>query len=205
MTKPMINDPHTINKKRFTEAWLALGATRDNAFYWLDFQYQESHRYYHNLEHIEECLGWLDQVSHLVQRRSELEVAIWFHDAIYAPYSLHNEALSAKQFSKLATKANMTSAAILRISDLIRATIKHDATEGDAAYLNDIDLSILGSAPIRFQRYERDIRKEYSSIPEVPYKEARANILAGLLDRPKIYQTPYFARLETQARENLSQ
>ncbi len=69
----------------------------------------------------------------------------------------------------------------------------------------DIDLAILGAAPLRYARFERDIRREYACFDELQYRAGRARVLAGFLQRLSIYQTyPFATRLEAQARDNLS-
>ena len=62
-----------------------------------------------------------------------------------------------------------------RVADLILAT-KHAAvpTDADARLVVDIDLSILGSAEERFDRYERDVRREYRWVPGFIYRRKRA-------------------------------
>ena len=94
---------------------------------------------------------------------------------------------------------------VARIERMILAT-KHDAIpeDGDARLLVDIDLAILGSAPGRFDAYERQIREEYAWVPEADFRAGRARLLRSLLDRPRIYATDWFHdRLEEKARANL--
>ncbi len=84
---------------------------------------------------------------------------------------------------------------------------RHDCTPSgtDAALLVDVDLAILGAAPLRFSEYERQIREEYSWVPFDDYRTARARILAAFLDgRASVYTTASFQHLEPQARVNLS-
>ncbi|HEY9014053.1 MAG TPA: hypothetical protein VIM84_03190, partial [Gemmatimonadales bacterium] len=74
----------------------------------------------------------------------------------------------------------------------------------DARLLCDIDLSILGRDPSRFEQFEQQIRQEYARVPELLYRNGRSRILSGFLQRASIYQTPAFvAEYETQARRNL--
>ena len=68
----------------------------------------------------------------------------------------------------------------------------------------DADLSILGAPPDEFDRYEGQIRREYAFVPEAEWRERRPRILRRFLDRPRIFETPEFARLEAPARSNLS-
>jgi predicted metal-dependent HD superfamily phosphohydrolase len=54
-------------------------------------------RYYHNLTHIEDCLGALAGVDHLsAAEREILTAAIWWHDVVYDATRSDNEELSAR-------------------------------------------------------------------------------------------------------------
>ena len=85
------------------------------------------------------------------------------------------------------------------------ATAGHDAHGNQDAHLViDIDLAILGAAPVRFAEYEQQVRAEYAAVPLEMYKQKRGELLASFLARPAIYGTPELhARLEAQARINL--
>ena len=58
--------------------------------------------------------------------------------------------------------------------ELIVAT-KHDAVpkDADAGLLVDIDLSILGADPERFDEYERQVRFEYQWVADDAFRAAR--------------------------------
>lgn len=186
------------HRARFVRCWQELGASAA-PFDLLMARYAEPQRAYHNGEHLEECLAWLDAST----PSRELELAIFFHDAVYDPSASDNEAQSAALFRALAEGADAQ--AVARISTLILSTAKHDGEAGDAALLADIDLSILGASPARYARFERDIRREYARYDDVSYARGRARVLAGFLERMSIYRTPFFAaRLEAQARDNLA-
>ena len=103
------------------------------------------------------------------------------------------------------TATGIAAGSVARISQLIVAT-KHTAAlaTGDTAYLLDVDLSILGQSAADFDAYDLAIRQEYEWVPEPDYREARARILNGFLQRPTIFQTSFFqSRLEQPARDNL--
>ena len=194
-----------LERERFLREWESLGASHDNAFDALDALYAEPHRAYHNAEHVAECLAWLDQTWDLAERPSEIAIAIFFHDAIYAPGASDNEARSAELFERLARQAQVPVDATGRVVALIESTAAHRETEGDGALLNDIDLAILGAPPERYARYEQDVRAEFGAVREGPYRAGRARFLRELLGRSQIYRTPRLAALlEEQARSNLA-
>jgi predicted metal-dependent HD superfamily phosphohydrolase len=92
-----------------------------------------------------------------------------------------------------------------RIADLILFTRHAIEPEGpDAEALVDVDLSILGAAPARFDEYEVQVREEYSWVPEETFRKRRGEILEQFLARRHIYSTSAFReRYEQGARANL--
>lgn len=92
-----------------------------------------------------------------------------------------------------------------RIRALVMVT-RHDAlpATADEQLLVDVDLSILGASPKRFDEYERQVQAEYAWVPGWLFQCKRRAILEGFLARPFIFNTPHFRiALEAQARENL--
>ena len=74
----------------------------------------------------------------------------------------------------------------------------------DAQFLVDVDLWILAAPADRFDQYEAQIRREYSWVPEIEYRQKRSRLLQKFLDRPNIYLTANFhARFEQPARQNI--
>ena len=133
-----------------------------------------------------------------------VELAIWFHDAVYDPQAADNEARSAGLARDWMGKCGAAAALTDAVGQLILATKSHDATlHADAPLLVDVDLSILGQPPDRFWEYERQIRDEYSWVDKGMSAARRAEILQRFLARARIYHTAlFFHRLETQARTN---
>jgi predicted metal-dependent HD superfamily phosphohydrolase len=79
------------------------------------------------------------------------------------------------------------------------------ACYADAEIVVDVDLSILGAAPERFEEYERQIRAEYRWVPGFLFRRKRAKILQEFLARPRIFSTQTFIdRYEQQARANIA-
>jgi predicted metal-dependent HD superfamily phosphohydrolase len=172
----------------------------------LQARYAEPARAYHTQQHLRECFEHLDGASALAERLAEVQVALWFHDAIYDTRAQDNEARSAQWAREALDGAGVASEVGLRVHALVMATRHAAEPEGaDATLLVDVDLSILGAPDARFAEYERQIRREYEWVPEPAYRGARAKVLRSFLDRPAIYGTPWFAsRLEERARTNLA-
>ncbi len=172
----------------------------------------EPHRHYHDQRHLRECLALWARWCGLGVRVGEVAIALWFHDAIYdpqAPRAGSNELDSAAWAARSLIRAGLASETAQRGHDLVMAT-QHDApaalaSGADAQLLVDIDLSILGSPPERFERYDQDVRKEYAWVPGFRYRDLRAQVLQGFLDRPRLYHgEAAVALLEGQARINLA-
>jgi predicted metal-dependent HD superfamily phosphohydrolase len=170
----------------------------------LQRMYCEPGRYYHTDQHVAECLKALDQHAHLADKSVEVELAIWFHDAVYDSRRSDNEeqcaALARRQLSSVGADAG----SIDRVESMILATKSHQANGRDVELLLDIDLGILGQPPAVFNSYDAAIRKEYAWVPEEQYLAGRAAVLQSFLDRPRIYCTRTFRdAYEEQARRNL--
>ena len=165
--------------------------------------YAEPQRAYHTLQHLEECLVILDdaKTTGLITKPDLIEMALWFHDAVYDPQGSENEELSAK----MAVEALGESVMSREVVRLILLTKSHQPGEGpDDAWIIDIDLAIFAQPMERVLEYERQIRQEYAWVPEVVYVEKRAEILSGFLNRHHLYLTAWACeRFEARARENL--
>jgi predicted metal-dependent HD superfamily phosphohydrolase len=168
-------------------------------------RYSELHRKYHTVQHLGECLAHFDAVRLLAKQPAEIEMALWFHDAIYDTQRHDNEEKSADWAREVLLAHGAAAAAAQRVHDLVMAT-RHTAlpADPDEQLLVDIDLSILGAGPDRFAEYEQQIRDEYAFVPAPLFRQKRGEILQAFLDRPVIYSTAHFREtLEARARENL--
>ena len=197
-----------ITQSRWKRLWQSIPATGDGEawFSHLVHRYSEPHRHYHNLQHLNECLMELDQVRPQVAQPAMLETALWFHDAIYDSQSgAHNESLSADLAAKALREDCVEEPFIEGVHSLILMTKTHIVNDApDAAFMCDIDLSILGREEERFSAYEKAIRQEYAWVPEAEYVAGRRRVLEGFLERSHLYATPHFReRYEKKARLNL--
>jgi len=194
---------------RWKATWQELGVPIEpsllSAFDELIARYSEPHRKYHTVRHLDECFAKLDDVRPFAEHPAEVEVALWFHDAIYEKRSAQNEAKSADLAAATVRNAGKPAECAKRVSELIMATCHAAVPQNiDAKVLVDVDLSILGETPERFDEYERQVREEYSWVPEFMFKIERRKILKEVLARPAIFSTEKFLkRYECQARANI--
>jgi predicted metal-dependent HD superfamily phosphohydrolase len=191
---------------RFRNLWLRCSgadATANAAWQQLEALYTEPHRHYHTLAHIADSLGHLDAVApQLADDADAVELAIWFHDAVYSVAQFeypYNEARSAAFFATLA-RGELADRLVAKVEELILATT-HKALHEDRAcrYLVDIDLAGIGAPWSEFLANSAAIQREQNSTPE-----QEVEFLEVLNAREHIYQTSYFStRLEASARENI--
>ncbi len=199
---------NSFNSTRWNKLWRAAGGQPDPepGFNELLSRYSEPNRHYHNTRHIADCLDEFDSVKSLAKEPLAVELAIWFHDAIYDPRAADNEERSAELAKQRVLEAGLGPGLANSAAALVMATKEHDKTfHPDAPLLVDIDLSILGQDAKRFWEYEEQIRKEYEWVSENVFKAKRAEILGRFLARARIYNTAhYFQNYEARARANLS-
>lgn len=188
-------------------SWRALGVSPDMSL--LDTllrAYSEPHRSYHTLQHLEECFSKLDELRILTEHAAEIELALWFHDAIYDVTRHDNEERCADWAYASMLAGGIGHEAAQRTRNLILTT-RHLGVPGDvdAAILTDLDLAILGAPSDRFDEYEQQIRAEYRHIADDVFIKRRRALLQGFLARTKIFSTLLFhAKYEQQARDNLA-
>ncbi len=193
-------------QERWLQLWQSAGLGGDAAAWYekLTRAYAEPQRHYLSQRHIAECLAEFDGAKHLAQDPAAVELALWFHDAVYDPKAGDNEERSAAMAVNC-LEAGGQSKLAATVSSLVMATKSHSIEAGpDAGLLEDVDLSILGKDEPRFLEYEAQIREEYSRVPALVFKPKRAEILQRFLDRERIYATDLFAaKYEDSARRNL--
>ena len=188
--------------------WCGLGVKGDGAELrqkLLD-AYAEPQRHYHTLQHLVECIEHLQENLDQALAPAEVEIAQWFHDAIYDLMASNNEQQSADWAVSALTEAQVATDKIERIKTLIMATQHSAKPQGqDQQLLVDIDLAILGATGPRFEEYETQVRAEYAWVPEPLFRAKRQEILMEFLGRNPLYNTPRLRnKLEQQAQANLT-
>jgi len=195
-------------RDRWEAVWQKLYALAPNdVFDELIRAYSSPDRFYHNLAHIQDCLSVFDQAKFLAVGPEEVELAIWFHDAVYHTRRNDNEQKSAAWARSVIRQAGLSTDIADRVSHSILATRHNmEVIDADAQLLVDIDLSILGREADVFWAYEENIRREYAWVSDSQFRQKRVEILRGFLDRQYIYcHEKYREMFEESARLNLKQ
>ena len=160
-------------------------------------------RRFHNLRHVGDCLRRFDNVASLLSDPDAVEVALWFHDAVYVPSDADNERHSAHLFLTQSKGADPVFRR--RVCGLILAT-RHvgEAHSNDRRFIGDIDLAGFGATWEEFMREGDSLREEFAAQPDAQYYAGQVCFLARLKQRPWFFATDYFRdRYEAKAQANL--
>lgn len=162
-------------------------------------------RKYHNTPHLYACLQHFSKVRNQLQDPLAVELALWFHDAIYWPWLPKNEEKSALWAVQFIKKMGLCTSLAQQVEQHILDT-RHQVTPGlgDAQWVVDIDLAVLAQSQTVYQQFEQDVRGEYRWVRWSRYVKGRSAVLQSFVDRPRVYSTPwFFDRYEVSARSNL--
>ncbi|MER6520651.1 hypothetical protein ABT246_27830 [Streptomyces sp. NPDC001553] len=167
----------------------------------------EPQRRYHTTAHLADVLARIDVLAPHACDLAAVELAAWFHDAVYRPDRSENEERSAvlaeRALPELGIDADRTAA----VARLVRLTVTHDPAPGDVdgEVLCDADLAVLAGEPDAYAAYVAAVRAEYGFVPDDAFREGRAAVLRQLLGLPRLFRTPYgAAHWEAPARRNLA-
>ena len=185
-------------------------ATLDILWRDIDERYSEPVRAYHTLVHLQQLFDQFEQLKIKLKQPAIVALALFYHDVIYAPTRSDNELKSA-EYAVEALRPYFSAAQCQHIYALIMMTANHKLAECsnaqknfDAAYLLDMDLSILGASWSEYEQYAQAVRQEYAHVSNIDYRVGRIAVLTELLAHPTLYLTDYYStRLETQARQNI--
>ena len=164
--------------------------------------YDDRDRGYHDLRHLAEVLGRLDELmtgDH--PTRDAVLLAAWFHDAVHQGQGDDEERSAQLAEHELAGTPHAD-----EVARLVRLTATHRPAEDDldGQLLCDADLAILAAPQERYDDYTAGVREEYSAIPDPAFREGRRSILEDLLAKPTLFHTPQARdRWEARARANV--
>jgi predicted metal-dependent HD superfamily phosphohydrolase len=206
----MNGDPSVNLRQRFTEMWnrcLLPGAEASSGEIFDDLvkRYREPHRRYHGWAHVKHCLTQFDLAASAMKSPDAVEMALWFHDAVYLPGGQDNERDSAALF-QAAAAGPQPNAYVQTVCDYILLTRHQEVPiDADGCFVVDIDLSPLGVRWTDYLRDSENIRWEAPQVSDDVFFRAQAAFLKAMLARPQIFRTDlFFLRYEAVARENMT-
>ncbi|MGO4459671.1 hypothetical protein AB4039_20585 [Streptomyces sp. M-16] len=167
----------------------------------------EPHRRYHTTAHLAHVLDRVDVLAPHAADPSAVELAAWFHDAVYRPDRSENEERSAALAERALVELGVDPARTAEVARLVRLTVTHDPAPGDSdgEVLCDADLAVLAGAPQAYAAYAAAVREEYAFVPDEAFRTGRAAVLRQLLALPRLFRTPHGAEhWEAPARDNLT-
>lgn len=175
--------------------------------------YTQPHRHYHNINHINDCLTELENMPPKILFRNQkgidehsiVEKAIWYHDAVYNPYSVRNELNS---ISLLPTITEYNASLIDAVRDAILATMCHTITQDKISLstqvMLDIDLSGFGKPTSECLENGENVRNEYYKTNNLDFYTGRLKFLQTIMERESLYYTDYFRdKYHEQSQKNM--
>ncbi|MDT4998365.1 MAG: hypothetical protein QOK12_470, partial [Mycobacterium sp.] len=167
-------------------------------------RWSEPQRRHHNVAHLREVLAAIGLLADrgLAFDRDAVDLAAWFHDAVYDVGRDDNEDRSAE----LARERLAASPLRDEVARLVLLTKTHLPADGDVngAVFSDADLSVLGSDPARYARYAAAVREEYAAVPDDVFARTRVRVLTALLEGSVFHTQAGRELWEDRARSNLT-
>ncbi len=167
----------------------------------------EPHRRYHDLAHLVAVLRRVDELAEEAEDVDPVQLAAWFHDAVYDPMRSDNEAASAALAEDLLAQLGVEPGVVAEVSRLVRMTASHvvEAEDDNGAVLVDADLAILAADDDAYAAYVDGVRAEFGHLDDTTFAHGRAQVLRGLLARQPLFATPSGRRRwEQRARTNMA-
>ena len=176
-------------------------------------RWTSAERVHHNLKRLIGVLARVDELAAETHEPDVVRIAAWYHGAVFTSSAQHayahrggadaegSAALARGELEELGVPEDV----IARVEKLIVCLSRHVAPPDDidAQALCDADLGGLAAEPQRYEAYRREVRAEYSHIPERDYVEARLAIVSKLLERRALFASPLGRAWENAARDNL--
>ena len=194
-----------MDRERFERLWeRCIGGGAGAVFDELDALYREPHRRYHTSAHVEHCLRCFDLAADRMDEPDAVEMALWFHDAVYDIPTEENELRSAELF---AARAGGRGSERFRskVHRLIMVTTHREPPETlDESFIVDIDLSSFGLPWEEFLRDSLAVREEFPLVPDAEFYPRHRKFVESLVARPAFCFTEFFRnRHEARARKNI--
>jgi predicted metal-dependent HD superfamily phosphohydrolase len=191
--------------RRFRRTSAAAGLDSDE-FDRLDGLYGGPGRHYHGWRHIAECLEQFDRIAHLLRDPLAVELALWFHDAVYVPGGSRNEVDSAGlAFRSLATTDRELARKVQRFIEATDYARPATVVDPDLDYLMDIDFAPFGKPFEGFWEDVQRLDRENSRENHSTRRTRRLGFYRRILDgRIELFRTSEFRqRYLRQALDNV--
>lgn len=170
-------------------------------------RYGRPTRSYHNLHHLADVLTNLDLLADEADDLFTVELAAWFHDAVYDVRADDNEEQSAALAAAVLPTYDVASDLVDEVVRLVRLTATHDPEEWDAngKVLCDADLAVLAGSEHDYDSYVDAVRAEYHHVSDRDFQVGRAAVLRQLDALPTLFRTSHGQKYwEQAARANLT-
>ena len=168
----------------------------------------EPWRRYHTVAHVASMLrSHRDGVARGAwQQDDAVELAAWYHDAVYEPGARDNEVRSAELLD--AAWASFPDAGMVRRARrLVLATADHLLGHPpDLWVFLDLDLEVLAAERDAYDAYVAGVRVEHAHVDDRSWALGRSGMLRRFLTAGRIYRTSDFfidRGMEDRARDNL--
>ena len=194
-----------LDRERFADLWeRRIGAGAGAVCDELGARYGEPHRRYHTPAHLVHCLACFDLAAGRMEEPDAVEMALWFHDAVYDVPTPGNERRSAELFAARAG-ARGEERFRSKVHRLIVVTEHREPPATlDESFIVDIDLSSFGLPWDEFLRDSLAVREEFPMVPDPVFYCRQRKFLAALAARPRFCFTDFFReRHEARARRNI--
>lgn len=174
--------------------------------------YNEPHRKYHNLDHIESILNKIPLFEKTYELGPDqvlwLEITAWYHDVIYVPgpQQPSNEFLSAGKFKSDRWKGLIPLNEDYQVQEIWSAIFgtRHHKIPSNwtASMFFDLDLADMGTDSYIENSFK--IREEFGEFTDLEWLAGRQKFLSDFLSRPFVYHTSLGYKLwEEKARRNM--
>lgn len=178
-------------------------------------RYREPWRVYHGVGHLIRVVQAIDEVVHdavptaaPIEDRGAVVAAAVFHDAVYEPGRVDNEAASAALAAReLVTLPDWTAERAGRVATMIEHTADHRPCQDqpDCAVMLAADIAILAAPPERYTEYCTGVRREYRHVDDAAWAAGRSTVLRNFLGRDAIFPVMLgLTRWERRARANMT-
>lgn len=167
--------------------------------------YSRPHRKYHTMAHLTDVVSRIRPHLGAASDPDLLVIAAAYHDIVYTPGNLDNEAKSAGLLEEDLRGIGVSELRIERAKRHILVTSAgFTSADPDSALLRDADWAVLGLPSEEYDSYVRLLREEHREFTDVQWLGGRVKFLADVLSSDRIFHSDAFSSLEEAARSNCS-